>query len=1072
MFKKHTAMKAASPYKGLAWKYIGPTNISGRCTDVEGISPRGKQYTIWIGSATGGVWKSTNEGTTFEPVFDEMPSASIGDIAIDPKNPDVVWVGTGEANIFRSSNAGCGIFKTTDGGKTWELMGLENTHTIPRIRVHPQNTDIVYVAAGGHEWTANEERGLYKTTDGGKNWAKNWAKVLFIDKYTGVNDLVLDPLNPDAVYCTTWQRMRLKWNDPRTYKDHKNNGIWKSTDGGQTWQKINRGLPLPHHRGRIGIDIAQSNPKVLYAYIDNYEIASKAKPGQKDSYGRPRKDVIKGATVYRTDNGGENWTQVSGLTKRMKKFMERHSATYGWVFAQIRVDPMNENRVYTMGLFLNVSDDGGKTFKILRGMHLDQHGLWIDPNNPDYLLDVQDGGLAISYDRGKNWKIPIKELPLAQFYNVAFDMATPFRVYGSIQDHHSYYGEVDLSRGRDYIRAVEFANTLGAEGSSHAVDSRDYTIYASQFYGILARQKIDSKERKYLLPEPLPDETSLRGQWVAPTILSPHNPDIVYHGMQFVMMSRDKGNTWEKISPDLSYNDPNKQGDISYQTITSISESPKRFGLIYAGTDDGRIWRTMNCGKNWQEIRSGKVPVKWVSRLVASQYELGTVYLTQTGRRDDDFQVYVWKSTDFGKTWDDISGNIPVGPVNVIREDPKDKKKLYVGTDAGVYISKDGGTKWEVLGNLPFAYVHDLAIHPRDYTIIIATHGRGMWVLDAQLIDKPEKDRKGSLARPGVPAKYINILLGDWTAEAGQRFSFVIKFFKEKDAIAGKLSFDMGEAPMSDIQFDGKTLAFKAKFEMGGRVMKIEAQAQIDGNRISGTVSSPMGKAPFKGEKEVKKSKAQMNYEAAKKKYEANADEENTIWFGRRTAYLGKYNDAIQIYTKELETFPDSYKLYRHRGHRYISTRQFAKAIDDFKKAAKLVKGKPLEVEPDGLPNAANIPLSNTQFNIWYHLGLAYYLTGDFKQAVSAYRECLKWCKNDDSLVATTHWLYMTYRRMKKKAKAEKVLAPINEKMTIIEDHDYYQLVLMYKGLKTPEELSNPKNAGEDAAGSGGAARF
>lgn len=852
MFKKHTAMKAASPYKGQTWSYIGPTNISGRCTDVEGVSPRGQQYTIWIGAATGGVWKSVNEGTTFEPVFDEMPTASIGDIAIDPKNPDVVYVGTGEANIFRSSNAGCGIFKTTDGGKTWQNIGLENTNTIARIRINPQNTDIVYAAATGHEWTGNEERGLYKTSDGGKTW----KKVLYVDQYTGVNDLVLDPKQPDTVYCTTWQRIRLKWNDPRTYRNHKNNGVWKSTDGGNTWNRIDKGLPAPHFIGRTGIDIAASNPQVLYAYVDSYEVAEKAKPGDKDSYGRPKKDIIKGATIYRTADGGQNWQQVSGLTKRTKAYMQSHSATYGWVFAQIRVDPRDENRLYTMGLFLNVSDDGGKTFRVLRGMHVDHHGLWIDPNNSNYLLNVQDGGLAISYDRGANWKTPLKELPLAQFYNVAYDMETPFRVYGSIQDHHSYYGKVDVSTSRTHIRPGEFTPTLGAEGSSHAVDSRDNTVYASRFYGNLARQKVDEGESKTLLPEPLPGEPILRGQWVAPTILSPHNPDIVYHGMQFVMMSRDRGNTWEKISPDLSYNDPNKQGDINYQTLTALSESPKRFGLIYAGTDDGRIWRTMNGGKKWQEIRSGAVPVRWVSRLVASKYDLSTVYMTQTGRRDDDCQVYIWKSEDFGKTWVDISGNIPVGPVNVIREDPINKKILYVGTDAGVYVSKDGGKKWVVLGDLPFAYVHDLQIHPRDNMIIIATHGRGMWVFDADFVNKPEKRKAGGAAVSGVAPQHFGALSGSWIVEVdarGQKMEFTLKFFKKGEAVAGELSFQMGEAGMKDIGFDGKNLRFTAVFDFNGQAMEMLGYAQIEGDTIKGSISNPMlGKAPFSGEKEKK----------------------------------------------------------------------------------------------------------------------------------------------------------------------------------------------------------------------------
>ena len=846
LFKKHAAMKSESPFKSQSWKYIGPTNISGRCTDVEAVSPRGNQYTIWIGAATGGVWKSVNEGTTFEPVFDDMPTASIGDIAIDPKNTDVVWVGTGEANIFRSSNAGCGVFKTVDGGKTWKNMGLENTHTIPRIRINPENPDIVYVAANGHEWTPNSERGLYKTTDGGKTW----DKILYVDTFTGVNDLVLDPRQPDTVYCSTWQRIRLKWNDPRTYRSHQNNGIWKSTDGGKTWKKINQGLPVPHERGRIGIDIARSKPSVLYAYVDNYGISRKAKPGQLDSYGRPKKDVIKGATVFRTENGGESWQQVSGLTKRMKSYMERHSATYGWVFGQIRVDPLNENRVYTMGLFLNVSDDGGKTFRVLRGMHLDHHGLWIDPHNSDYLLNVQDGGLSISYDRGKNWKIPLKELPLAQFYNVAYDMEVPFRVYGSIQDHHSFFGEVDLSRGSEYVRPVEFTHTLGAEGSSHAVDTRDNTVYASIFYGILERQKVGSKRSKRLLPEPLPGETRLRGQWVAPTILSPHNPDIVYHGMQYVMMSRDRGDTWRRISPDLSHNDPGKRGDISYQTITSISESPRRFGLIYAGTDDGRIWRTMNGGKKWVEIRSGNVPVRWVSRLVASAFDLGTVYLTQTGRRDDDFQVYIWKSTDFGRTWADISGNIPVGPVNVIREDLKDKNRLYAGTDAGVYFSQDGGKKWEVLGDLPFAYVHDLAIHPRDNMIIIATHGRGMWVFDTAWIDRAAEDQAETA--PPLSAGQIKALQGNWLVDSDAGYSFVLKFLANEDTLTGNISMNWGEGDVSQIRFDGKKLTFNAVLNMEEQVVKLQAETTIDGEKISGTLTSPWGKSAITGEREKK----------------------------------------------------------------------------------------------------------------------------------------------------------------------------------------------------------------------------
>ncbi|MGD0581721.1 MAG: hypothetical protein ABR974_02115 [Bacteroidales bacterium] len=740
LLAKQTIMVQNSPYKDMKWQYIGPTNISGRCTAVEAVSPHGRNYTIWVGSATGGVWKSVNEGTTFIPVFEGMPTASIGDIAIDPNDPNIVWVGTGEANIFRSSNAGCGVFKTIDGGKTWTLMGLENTFTIGRIRVNPRNSDIVYVAATGHEWTSNDERGVFKTMDGGKTW----DKILYIDENTGACDLVLDPRDPDVLYCTTWERTRLKWNDPRTYETSKNSGIWKSADGGKKWKQINNGIPEPNKRGRIGIDISISNPDVLYAYVDNYETAYKANPGETDSYGRPRKDVIKGATVYRTNDGGATWTQVSGLTPDQKTFMEHLSATYGWVFGQIKIDPTDENTVYTMGIMLNQSTDGGRTFRSLNGPHVDHHGLWIDPANPNYLLNVQDGGLTISYDKGKTWKYPIEVLPLAQFYNVAYDLSTPFRVFGSIQDHHSFYAPVDLANGRDKVPPQEFRHILGAEGSTHAVNTSDNnTIYASTFYGALARAEIDKypEGEKNLLPKNLPDETPLRGEWVAPTLVSPHNPDIIYHGMQYVMMSRDRGDTWEYISGDLSYNDPKKRGDINYQTISVLDESPLRFGLLYAGTDDGRIWRTKDGGKNWTEIRNGGVPQKFVSRIVASRFDIGTVYMTQSGRRDDDFQVYIWKSTNFGDSWQDISGNIPVGPVNVIREDPVNQNMLYTGTDGGVFVTKDGGKRWDALGTLPFSYVHDLAIHPRDNMIIIATHGRGMWVMDANPINEKDKRR-------------------------------------------------------------------------------------------------------------------------------------------------------------------------------------------------------------------------------------------------------------------------------------------------------------------------------------------
>jgi len=728
-------MEEESEFKDLHWQFIGPTNIGGRCTDIAVVTPKGKNYTIYAAAASGGLWKTDNEGTSWIPLFDRQVTTSMGDIALDPSDPNTLWVGTGEANIFRSSQAGAGIYKTMDGGKTWKNMGLENTCTIARIVVDPKKPEVVYVAASGHEWTPNKERGVYKTTDGGKSW----KKVLYINDMTGAIDLVMDPSNNRVLYAATWQRIRRKWNDPRIEPGFSESGIYKTTDGGKSWKPVNKGLPAAKYRGRIGIDIATSNPDVLYAYIDNYEVAHKFTGNKNDPYGRPNKEVIKGATVYRSSDQGETWIQVSGLTKKMKTYMEKHSATYGWVFGQIRVDPNDENTVYTMGLALNISADGGKTFKKLRVQHGDHHGLWIDPDNPNYLVNTNDGGTYISYDKGKTWRSFTDRLPLTQFFNIGYDMDKPFHVYGSIQDIGSMRGVVDLSRGRDHVPAVDFERAPGGEGSSHAIDPANPDIvYSAGFYGKITRTDLSKKRAgrsKLIVPKTFPDEPELRGQWVAPFILSPHNPNILYLGMQYLFRSTDRGDTWKKISPDLSYNDPKKTGDIPYQTIFTISESPLKYGLIYAGTDDGRAHVTKDGGKTWTEITAGLVKNLWISRMAASQYEMGTVYLTQNGKRNDDFAAYVWKSIDFGKTWSNITGNIPLGPVNVIREDPVDPKILYVGTDNGVFVTKNGGKSWETLGDLPSTYVHDLIIHPRDNMIVIATHGRGMWTLDADKVN-------------------------------------------------------------------------------------------------------------------------------------------------------------------------------------------------------------------------------------------------------------------------------------------------------------------------------------------------
>ncbi len=735
-FDEFTAMKKASPFKDLQWQFIGPTNISGRVVDIAVANRKGRTRVIYVATAGGSLWKTENEGTSFAPVLEQVPSAAGGDVTVAPSDPNIVWYGTGEANIFRSSNAGVGVYKTTDGGKTWQHMGLANTHTIPRIVIHPTAPDIVYVAAGGHEWTDNEERGVYKTIDGGKTW----SKVLYVDAKTAANDLVMDPTDPNVLYATTWQRVRHKWNDPRSEAGYTGSGIHKSTDGGKTWKPINTGLPGAPFRGRIGIDVCRAKPNVLYAFVDNYEIARQAKAGELDSYGRQKAGTIKGAEIYRSDDKGLSWKKVS----ESNAYMEQAAATYGWVFSQVRVDPTNDNIVYFMGLNLQQSIDGGKTFKALRGMHSDHHALWIDPANPDNLINGNDGGLVMSYDKGQTWRqfTTTGLIPAVTLFNVSYDMATPFHVYTSVQDHGSYRAAVDLAAGRDKLKPMDFENALGGEGTTHAIDwATNNFVYASSFYGNIDRadltkpgtgRRAASFQTTNIMPKAPAGEPPLRGQWLAPTVVSPHNPDVVYHGLQYVYRSMFRGENWERISPDLTDNKLEMIGDIPYQTLFALAESPKRFGLLYAGTDDGRLWLTRDGGKAWTELTANLPQRKWVSRIVPSAFDEGTVYVAQNGKRDDEFAPYIYKSTDYGKTFTSIAGNIPAGPVNVVREDPANAKILYAGTDMGVFVTTDGGDKWTVLGgNLPSTFVHDLVIHPRDKMIVIATHGRGMWVLDA-----------------------------------------------------------------------------------------------------------------------------------------------------------------------------------------------------------------------------------------------------------------------------------------------------------------------------------------------------
>ena len=754
-YDSYVSMQRSSPYAALKWQWLGPTNISGRATDIA-VAQRGGARRIYAAYATGGVWATDDNAATWQPVFERYASTSIGDLAVAPSNPDVLWVGTGEANILRASMPGVGLFKSVDGGRTFTHTGLADTQTIARIIVHPTNPDIVYVAASGHEWTDNENRGVFKTVDGGRTW----KKVLYRSPRTGAIDLAMDPANPNTLYAATWQRIRRKWSDPRVEPGYSEGGIWKTTDAGQSWTEINSGLPAARYRGRIGIDISRSNPNVLYAFVDSYEPGAPPREGDRDAYERPIMEArIRGAEIYRTDDRGSTWSKVSAADA----FMSAHSGTYGWVFGQIRIDPKDDKTIYTMGLGLNVSHDGGKSFTPVRGTHGDHHGLWIDPDNPSTLYNANDGGVYLSSDAGATWKFAVSAGG-AQLYDLTVDNSTPAWAYGSIQDVGSRRGKIDLTAGRDRMPAVEWTEAPGGEGSFHVVDPENPSIvYSHTYYGNFTRTDLNiaapARRGRRATPNttsrqtqasnrpqrstPIrPRDDDLRAQWMAPILVSPHRAATIYAGYQFVFRSRDRGATWDRISGDLTDNDPGRMlrkssSEIPFQTIVALAESPRKAGLLYAGTDDGHLHVTMDDGKRWSEITAALRSRKWISRVVPSQHAEGTVYVAQRGREDDDFASYLYKSVDYGGTFTSIAGNIPAGSVNVIREDPTDRNTLYVGTDFGVFVSIDGGRNWQVLGgNLPSVQVSDLEYHARDRVIVVSTYGRGLWAIDATRVVK------------------------------------------------------------------------------------------------------------------------------------------------------------------------------------------------------------------------------------------------------------------------------------------------------------------------------------------------
>jgi len=679
--------------------------MSGRVADVAVYEPNPNIF--YVASASGGLLKTTNNGNTWENVFNRETSVSIGDVAINPDDANIVWVGTGEANSRQSSSWGDGIYKSTDGGKTWKHMGLRESHHIGRIVVNPIDTDIVYVAALGHLWGPNAERGVFMTSDGGVTW-KN---VLSLNGDTGAVDLAMDPLNPKTLYAAMYQRRRTGWG---FNGGGPGSGIFKTTDGGRTWRKLTNGLPQTDI-GRIGLDIYRKNPNIVMARVENRE-----------------------GGVFRSEDKGETWVKMNSLNPRPM------------YFSQIRIDPNDDKRIYVGGVQLHISDDGGKTFRDdgAPNVHLDHHAFWVDPLNSNHLIDGNDGGTWVSYDRAKSWE-HLNNYAIGQFYSVAVDMQKPYFIYGGMQDNASWGGPSAVRRALG-IMNEDWFQMLACDGMYAVVDPKDDNlIYTNCQNGRAIRYDRKTGERKAIMPQILPGEEPLRWNWTAPLVVSTHDSSL-YTGANKVFRSTDHGQTWTAISQDLTTRTDRdaltimevrgkdiaiakNDGMSSFGNITALSESPRRQGVLYVGSDDGKIHVTRDGGRTWTDAtaRIPNVPkLIYVSRVTASAYEDGRVYASFDGHRSDDMNPYVYVSNDFGQTWTSIRSNLPMGSVYVIKEDPKNRDLVYLGTEFGLFASLNRGENWVRWPSLQTVAVYDLVIHPRDNDLILGTHGRSFQVFD------------------------------------------------------------------------------------------------------------------------------------------------------------------------------------------------------------------------------------------------------------------------------------------------------------------------------------------------------
>lgn len=723
--------------QAFTYRNIGPFRMQARIADIAVPDSPAKDhlYTFYVAPWIGGLWKTTNNGTTFEPVFDGQTKSTLGDVTLAPSNPNIVWVGTGDAYTSRTSYAGDGVYKSIDAGKTWKNMGLGDSQHIARIVIHPTDPDTLYVAAMGHLYSTNDERGVFKTTDGGQTW----QKVLYINDRVGVIDLLRDPRDPAVLYAATYEKERRPW---QMVNGGPDSGIYKTTDAGRTWKRLGGGLPTGRI-GRIGLDIYLKSPDILYAVIenDNPRVVPLTAPGggrgAAPAGAPPLGTATIGGEVYRTDDGGQTWKKMSADDYNV-------SPKGPYYFSQIFVDPANDQNIFVTQDGFRHSLDGGRTWnapRVFPRMFGDVRTLWIDPQNPDRMIQGSDGGIAISYDGGKT-SDAYSNMPLGSVYSIGVDMEDPYNVYAGLQDHENWRGPSNGPLGR-----VDEQNWLAigdGDGVFTLVDPTDSRwLYTTREYG--GHTRLDQKlgYETLIEPRPAPGQPPYRFLWEPPILISPHHPNIIYAGAQMLLRSVDRGDHWAEISSDLSTNPADKTlpeseggvpGGIPWFAISSIAESPLTEGVIWAGTSDGNVQVTRNTGATWTDTTSaiaaaGGRADAYVSRVFASAHVAGRAYVAKNGYKFDDFRPYLYRTNDFGATWTSIAGNLPNEPINVVFEDRKNPNLLFVGNDTGVFVTIDGGARWvKMNNNMPNVPVHDLLVHPRENDLILGSYERGLWM--------------------------------------------------------------------------------------------------------------------------------------------------------------------------------------------------------------------------------------------------------------------------------------------------------------------------------------------------------